>query len=267
MKNKKRFDQILFEKGYYKSRSESRFAILTGKVFIDGQIRDKPGKYYDEEKVSQIKIIEEPRYVSRAGYKLEKAIKTFPVNISGMICLDVGCSTGGFTDCLLQNRAKKVYAVDVGYGQFDYRLRQDKRVVLLERTNIRYLKKDLILDKIDIITVDVSFISIRKFLHNLVVFCDDDFDMIILIKPQFEAKKEDVIKGIVKSKRVHKQVMQTLYDYFKKIGLYIHHFTYSPIKGPKGNIEFLAHIKNIKKRFHLESINNTIENAHAEFSS
>ena len=176
--------------------------------------------------------------------------------------MDVGCSTGGFSDCLLQNGAQCIYAIDVGYGQFDLKLRKDKRVVLIERTNIRYLDTSLIKNKIDVIVIDVSFISIRKFLHDLLPLCDDNFSIIVLIKPQFEAEKESLEKGVVKSKSIHLKTINQLFDYFLSIGLYIHDFTYSPVKGPKGNIEFLVHLKSKKVIMDDNIITQVVNQAH-----
>ena len=214
MNIKKQLDQILYEKGYFISRAESHSSILSGKVYINGQIMDKPGKYFAEKGIKKIEIIEEPEYVSRGGYKLEKALDEFLINVKNKICMDVGCSTGGFTDCLLQNEAEKVYAIDVGYGQFDFKLRNNDHVVLLERTNIRYLDKDLIKNKIDVITIDVSFISVRKFLHDLIPLCNDNFGIIILIKPQFESERKGVIKGVIRTKDIHLEIVNSQFDYF-----------------------------------------------------
>ncbi|MDD5065565.1 MAG: TlyA family RNA methyltransferase [bacterium] len=240
---KKRLDTFLSEKGYFPSTSKARSAILAGQVFLNGMISDKPGKQVDESLVRTVEIREKERYVSRGGYKLEKALDDFCISVKNRICMDIGCSTGGFTDCLLQRHAGKVYAVDVGYGQFDYGLRRDPAVVLLEKQNIRYLDDKLIKDKIDIITIDVSFISVTKFLPDLIRFCGEDFDIIILVKPQFESEKGEVKKGVVTSREQHIRIMEKLTDHFTGHGFMISHFTFSPIKGPKGNVEFLVHLK------------------------
>lgn len=239
---KKRLDSILVEKGYFSSKSKAHSAILAGHVFINQKKEDKSGRNFAEEKIQLIEIKQPDKYVSRGGYKLEKALNDFKIRIKGMTCMDVGCSTGGFTDCLLQNKAEKVYAIDVGYGQFDYNLRQDKRVVLYEKQNIRYLDKSSIKDKIDIMVIDVSFISITKFLHNLIDLCADNFNIIILIKPQFESEKGEVQKGVIRSVKQHEKIIFKLMDYFKEHHLFVSNFTYSPVRGPKGNIEFLVHL-------------------------
>ncbi len=262
MNTKKRLDHLLFEKGYFKSRTESRSTILSGRVYINNIQSDKPGLYFTEDKIKEIKINNPPKYVSRGGEKLENALKEFSIKVKNKICMDVGCSTGGFTDCLLQNHAKKVYGVDVGYGQFDYNLRNNNKVILLERTNIRHLDRTLIKDKIDIITIDVSFISVRKFLHDLISLCNDNFSIIQLIKPQFEGKREDVKKGVIRSKDTHIRIVNELLDYYKETGLHVLDFTYSPLKGPKGNIEFFVHLKKKGKDIKRELISCIIKEAH-----
>lgn len=241
---KKRLDTILFEQKYFPSTSKAQSAILSGSVIINNKKEDKPGKHFHPEEIKNIIIKEKDKYVSRGGYKLEKAIQKFNVDVNNKICLDIGCSTGGFTDCLLQFGACKVYSIDVGYGQFDYKLRQDPRVILIEKQNIRYINKDLIKDKIDIIVIDVSFISIIKFLVDLLSFVNTNYDIIILIKPQFESEKGEVEKGVIKSKIKHEKIVLKLMDYFRENHFVVKNFTLSPIKGPKGNIEFLVHLTN-----------------------
>ncbi len=262
MNTKKRLDHLLFKRGYFNSRTESRATILSGRVYINNIQADKPGQYFNENKIKDVKIKNLQKYVSRGGEKLEKALKEFSIEMKNKICMDVGCSTGGFTDCLLQNHAEKVYGVDVGYGQFDYKLRNNDKVILLERTNIRYLDRGLIKDKIDIITIDVSFISARKFLHDLIFLCNDGFSIIQLIKPQFEGKREDVKKGVIKSKDTHIKIVNGLLDYFSETGLHVCDFTFSPLKGPKGNIEFFVHLKKEGKDINRASIANIIKEAH-----
>lgn len=190
-----------------------------------------------------VEIKGKDRYVSRGGYKLEKALSHFDLAVRGKICMDVGCSTGGFTDCLLKHGARKVYAVDVGYGQFDFGLRNDPRVVLLEKQNIRFLDKSAVKEKIGIIAVDVSFISVTAFLPGLLPLCAKDFDIIILVKPQFEAEKGKARKGIIQSHEQHLSVILKLSRFFTDSGLITRDLTRSPLKGPKGNIEFLMHLK------------------------
>lgn len=241
--DKKRLDQWLVDKGYFDTKNKAHAAILSGKVWFNDECEDKPGKHFSEDKLDKLVIKQKEKYVSRGGYKLEKAIHEFGVNVQNKICMDVGCSTGGFTDCLLQNGAKKVYAIDVGYGQFDFHLRDDERVELLEKQNIRNLSEELIPEKIDIIVIDVSFISITKFLNDLIKFCNRDFDIIILIKPQFEAEKGEVKKGVISSRDKHIEIVTKLLGYFSDIHLIVINFTVSPIKGPKGNIEFLVQLK------------------------
>ncbi len=243
MKDKKRIDVLLTERGVFKSRSQASSYILARKVFINDKIVDKPGRIYTLDDDDKIEIKEQYKYVSRGGYKLEKALKEFDIAVDGKVCLDIGASTGGFTDCLLQNDALKVYAVDVGYGQFDFKLKQDKRVVLYEKTNIRYIDKSFLQEKIDIVTIDVSFISVKKFLETVIEFLNPDFDIIVLIKPQFEAERKDVRKGVIKDKDLHKKIISSFIDYVLSVDLVPINLTYSPIKGPKGNIEFLLHIK------------------------
>ncbi len=247
---KKRLDQWLLDKGYFETRSKAHAAILSGQIFIGDSCEHKPGQYFAEEQLQEINIHERDRYVSRGGHKLEKAIKEFCIDVQNKICMDIGCSSGGFTDCLLQWGAQKVYAIDVGYGQFNYRLRHDPRVILLEKQNIRYLPATSIQDKIDIIVIDVSFISVTKFLTDITKFCSEDFNIIILIKPQFESEKGEVKKGVVSSKDQHIKIVLKLINFFKIHGMAVKNFTISPIKGPKGNIEFLVHLKD-----HGESIN------------
>ncbi len=259
---KKRIDWILFQKGCFKSRTESHASILSGKVYINNKLADKPGKYFDENKIENIRIDKGQKYVSRGGEKLAKALQEFSVDIKNKICMDVGCSTGGFTDCLLQHHAKKVYAIDVGYGQFDYKLRNNNKVILLERTNIRHLDPALIKDKPDVITIDVSFISARKFLHSLPCLCKDNFSIIMLIKPQFEGKREDAKKGVVRSKSTHLKIVIELLDYFSENSLHVQNFTYSPLKGPKGNMEFFVHLKNKGKSINRDDVSRIIDQAH-----
>jgi len=265
MKNKKRLDILLTEKGYFKSRTKASAYISAGKVFINNKLQDKPGKLFAVDEIKDVKIKEPERYVSRGGYKLEKALKKFSISVADRICLDVGASTGGFTDCLLQFGAQKVYAVDVGYGQIDLKLRQNPKVVLYEKTNIRYINQEFFNEKIDIVTIDVSFISVKKFLHLLIDFLNPDFDIIVLIKPQFESERRYVKKGIVKDKQVHIKVLKDFLDYINSIKLKLINLDYSPIKGPKGNIEFLCHIKDKGKNIDIKNIEQIIGEAHNTF--
>lgn len=266
MAGKKRLDQILWERGYFSSKTESQSSILAGNVFINDCLVEKPGHYYNEESIKNVRILKKKKYVSRGGDKLEKALKNFQVQLSHKICMDVGCSTGGFTDCLLKHGALKVYAIDVGYGQFDYNLRMHDKVALFERTNIRYLDHALIKDRIDVVTIDVSFISVIKFLNHIKTFCKQGYSIIILIKPQFESGRLEVVKGVVKSRKIHLKTLKNLFSGFYEMGLYVHDLTYSPLKGPKGNIEFLVHLKEEKKSFPDELIKQIVDEAHEKKS-
>lgn len=259
MSTKKRLDLILTEKNYFKSRSEAASFIRAGMVFINNQNETKPGKYFDENTIKEIVIKEKPKYVSRGGYKLEKALNVFKIDVNNKVCLDIGASTGGFTDCLLQNNAKKVYAVDVGYGQIDLKLRNHPKVVLIERTNIRYIDKTIFKEKIDIITIDVSFISVEKFLLNLLDLLNKDASIIILFKPQFEAEPKDVKKGIIKDKEVHIKVISRFFEFLKSNNLKMVNLTFSPIKGSKGNIEFLLLVKKEGENVSLNDIKRVVE--------
>ncbi|MBR0374850.1 MAG: TlyA family RNA methyltransferase [Mogibacterium sp.] len=240
---KERLDVLLVQSGLVSSRDRAKRLIMAGLVTVDGRVEDKAGQKFDVD--ADIALKEDPcRYVSRGGLKLEKAIGAFGLDFTGCICMDMGASTGGFTDCMLQNGAARVYAVDVGYGQLDYRLRVDERVVNIEKTNIRYLDTSLIRDPIDFVTIDVSFISVR---HMFPVACKvlkPDGEIISLIKPQFEAGREEVgKKGIVRDPAVHVDVINKVIGYADECGLYPVGLTWSPITGTKGNIEYLIHLK------------------------
>lgn len=236
-----RLDVAVVERGLYPTREKARRAIMAGEVAVDGVREDKPGV-----RVARSAAIEaHPRgsqYVSRAGLKLERALDEFGVDVSGKAAIDVGASTGGFTECLLRRGARRVYAVDVGYGQLAWELRQDPRVVVLERTNVRYLRADAVPEKVDILTIDVSFISIAKFLGHLLAFLSDGAAVIALVKPQFEAGREEVNKGgVVRSPAVHEKTLMRLVGHIADRGMHVRGLTYSPIKGPAGNIEFLVY--------------------------
>ena len=239
--SKKRIDEVLVEKGLFKSRSEARRFIIEGKILLNGQLVQKAGTLVKDE--DQIILKEGKKYVSRGGLKLEFAIDQFGIDPKGLITSDIGTSTGGFTDFLLKRGVKRVYDVDVGYGQFDYSLRNDKRVILLERTNARYLTQKEIPEQLDLIVMDVSFISIVKILPALTPLMKEESSIISLIKPQFEGKREYLKKGIVKDKGIHKEILFNLIDNISRIGLCVTDATYSPVKGKKGNIEFFFLIK------------------------
>ncbi|MGB5932874.1 MAG: TlyA family RNA methyltransferase [Anaerolineae bacterium] len=236
---KRRLDTLLVERGLVESRERAQGLILAGKVKVDGQVAHKPGKRVPAE--VEIALEEALPYVSRGGLKLEEALNRFQLDLSGLICTDVGASTGGFTDCLLQHGAAKVYAIDVGYGQLAWELRQDPRVVVLERTNIRYLES--LPEPIDLATIDVSFISLELVLPPVLNFLKPEGQIIALIKPQFEAGREQVGKGgVVKDPEVHRQVLHKVAKVAQDLGLRILGLVPSPLLGPAGNVEFLIHL-------------------------
>lgn len=240
-----RIDTLLVEKGLLESRSRAKAVIMSGVVYVKGQMIDKPGTLVD--KNSEIKLKEIiPRFVSRGGLKLEKAITGLWVDVSDKICIDIGSSTGGFTDCLLQHGAQKVYSVDVGYGQLHWKLRNDPRVVIMERINARYLKKDDLDTSVDIVTIDVSFISLKKILQPVLQFMKPGGVLIALIKPQFEVGKGEVGKGgIVRDTGMHKAVIEDIERYLAELGLKNIRTIKSPILGADGNKEFLIYAESV----------------------
>ena len=239
---KERLDVLLVQKGLAPSREKAKTMIMEGNVFVYNQREDKAGTFFDPSVNIEIHG-NTLRYVSRGGLKLEKAMAQFGITLDDKVCMDIGASTGGFTDCMLQNGAKKVYAVDVGYGQFAWKLRQDPRVVCMEKTNIRYVTPEDIGDALNFASVDVSFISLTKVLGPAKELLKDGGQMVCLIKPQFEAGKDKVgKKGVVRDPAVHKEVIERVILFAKSIGFGILHLDYSPIKGPEGNIEYLVHI-------------------------
>lgn len=236
---KERLDVLLVKKGLAESREKAKAVIMAGNVFVAGQREDKAGSSFDEEAKIMVKG-PSLRYVSRGGLKLEKAIEEYGVSVKDKICMDVGSSTGGFTDCMLQNGAKKVYAVDVGTNQLAWKLRQDERVVSMEKTNIRYVTKKDIMDPIAFVSIDVAFISLTKILVPVRELLEPNALAVCLIKPQFEAGREKVgKKGVVRDQEVHTQVIRNVVTYAKNIGFLSLRLEYSPIKGPEGNIEYL----------------------------
>lgn len=237
MTTKQRLDILLVERNLAPSREKARAMIMAGEVRVDSQVINKPGTQVSLK--AELAVASKPRFVSRGGEKLEGALKAFNLNVAGRICADVGASTGGFTDCLLQNGAEKVYAIDVGYGQIDYTLRQDKRVIVIERTNARYLEK---LDEpVNLVTVDASFISLKLLLPVIKNWLTPDAEIIPLIKPQFEAGKQDVGKGgVVKDAQIHRRILEDILTFASNQGFGVAGLTLSPLKGPAGNIEFLA---------------------------
>lgn len=243
LRMKERLDVLLVKRGLAESREKAKAIIMSGNVFVGNNREDKAGSTFDETVEITVKG-STLKYVSRGGLKLEKAIEQYGVTVQDKICMDIGSSTGGFTDCMLQNGAAKVYAVDVGTNQLAWKLRQDERVVSMEKTNIRYLTRDQIDDDIQFASVDVSFISLTKVLGPARALLAEDAQMVCLIKPQFEAGKEKVgKKGVVREKSVHEEVIVNVMAFAKSIGFEVLNLDYSPIKGPEGNIEYLMQIK------------------------
>ena len=243
MKVKKRLDVLLVERGFAETRTKAQAIIMSGLVYVAGQKADKPGMSFDETCDLEVRGAACP-YVSRGGLKLEKALRDFGVDPTGYVCSDSGASTGGFTDCLLQQGASKVFAIDVGYGQLDWKIRSDPRVVVMERTNVRYVTPEQLGEPLDLSVIDVSFISLRIVLPVIKTFLKADRGQVLcLIKPQFEAGKEKVgKKGVVRDPEVHKEVLDDFVALTQEIGFKILGLTFSPVKGPEGNIEFLAHL-------------------------
>lgn len=240
---KKRLDTMVYEAGHAESREKARALIMSGIVYADNQKADKPGTMYPTDVKIEVRGRAMP-YVSRGGLKLEKAMKLFPIDLHDKIAMDIGASTGGFTDCMLQNGAKKVYAVDVGYGQLAWKLRSDERVVTMERTNIRYVTNEQIPDPIDFVSVDVSFISLCLVLPVAYNLMAENSEAVCLIKPQFEAGRGKVgKKGVVREPEIHVEVLQKICGFIQNNGFGIAGLTFSPVKGPEGNIEYLAYIK------------------------
>lgn len=261
---KKRADVLLFEKGLVDSREKGKRLIMEGAVFIGTQRIDKPGESINEE--AEIIVKTNPLiYVSRGGLKIEKAIDFFNLELKDKIAMDIGASTGGFTHCMLKSGAKKVYAVDVGYNQLDWKLRNDNRVVVMERTNIRNVTRDDIEDNIDFISIDVSFISLRLVLPVAKTILKESGEIVALIKPQFEAGRDKVgKKGIVRNKETHFEVIQNVVQFVKDLGLVANSLTYSPVTGATGNIEFLLYLKNYGEGIGDKFILNVVDEAHHE---
>ena len=233
---------MLTEQGYADTRSKAQAIIMSGLVYVDGQKADKPGISYEETVSLEVRGAVCP-YVSRGGLKLEKALRDFGVKPEGYVCSDSGASTGGFTDCLLQQGAKKVFAIDVGYGQLDWKIRSDPRVVVMERTNIRYVTSEQLGEPLDLSVIDVSFISLKIVLPAIKALLKENGQVLCLIKPQFEAGKEKVgKKGVVRDKSTHKEVLDDFVSLADELGFTILGLTFSPVKGPEGNIEFLGHL-------------------------
>lgn len=242
MKVKKRLDVLLVELGYAETRTKAQAIIMSGQVYVAGQKADKPGTSYEESVEIEVRGTACP-YVSRGGLKLEKALRDFNIQPKDFVCSDSGASTGGFTDCLLQQGARKVFAIDVGYGQLDWKIRSDPRVVVMERTNVRYVTPEMLGEPLDLSVIDVSFISLRIVLPVVKTFLKPSGQVVCLIKPQFEAGKDKVgKKGVVREPEIHKEVLDTFVTLTKELDFKILGLTFSPVKGPEGNIEFLAHL-------------------------
>ncbi|MFA9397680.1 MAG: TlyA family RNA methyltransferase [Clostridiaceae bacterium] len=261
---KERLDVVIVNNGMIDSREKAKAIIMEGKVFVDGKRIDKCGTKIKIDSNIELKGQLMP-YVSRGGFKLEKAIKSFNIPLENKVCYDIGASTGGFTDCMLQNGAKYVYSIDVGYGQFSWKLRVDERVKCIERTNVRYLELDDSFMIGDFASIDVSFISLKKIIPNLLKFLKEDGEIVALIKPQFEAGREKVgKKGVVKDLKVHYQVVEDIIRHIETLGLEVLNLDYSPIKGPEGNIEYLVYFKKScsNKIYQDELIEGVINNSH-----
>ena len=259
MSDKKRLDILVYEAGLAESREKAKALIMAGVIYVDNQKSDKPGTAYPENVSIELRG-NKLRYASRGGLKLEKALQVFPIDLRDKITMDIGASHGGFTDCMLQNGEKKVYSIDVGYGQLVWKLRNDERVVNLERTNVRYITKEQIPDEIDFFSVDVSFISLCLVLPAARPMLRNGGQAVALIKPQFEAGRENVgKKGVVRDKKIHIEVIRKIYDFCLENGFSVLDLDYSPIKGPEGNIEYLIYIEKSdspesKKQIDIESV-------------
>ena len=243
---KERLDVLMVNRNLAESREKAKAIIMSGNVFVDGQREDKAGSTFSEEALIEVKG-NPLKYVSRGGLKLEKAMARYGISLEGKVCMDVGSSTGGFTDCMLQNGAVKVYAVDVGTNQLAWKLRQDPRVVSMEKTNIRYLTKELLHAEIAFASIDVSFISLTKVLVPVRDLLPEEGEIVCLIKPQFEAGREKVgKKGVVRDRKVHEEVIQLVSTYAAEIGFDCIDLDFSPIKGPEGNIEYLLYLRKLQ---------------------
>lgn len=262
---KERLDVLLVEQGFAASREKAKAIIMSGIVYVEGQKEDKAGSTFLPTAKIEVKGAT-LKYVSRGGLKLEKAMSHFDISLENKICMDVGASTGGFTDCMLQNGATKVFSVDVGHGQLDWKLRQDERVVCMEKTNIRYVTKDDINVELDFASIDVSFISLTKVLGPVYELLKEKGQIVCLIKPQFEAGREKVgKKGVVRDIKVHYEVVEQIVTFTKEHGFKPLHLEFSPIKGPEGNIEYLLHIEKTKVEADYEvpfSIDEVIRKSH-----
>ena len=263
MSNKTRLDVLLTERGLLDSRQKAQATIMSGIVFVDGKRVDKAGTMVPNDSNIEIRGTT-LKYVSRGGLKLEKAMQTFPLHLEGKVCADIGASTGGFTDCMLQNGAKKVYAVDVGYGQLDWKLRNDERVVCMERTNARYLTHEEIPEELDFASIDVSFISLKLIFPALYGLLCEGGEIACLIKPQFEAGREKVgKKGVVRDPAVHLEVLEHFLQHAKANHFTVLGITYSPIRGPEGNIEYLGFLRKSDEEDEPVDLNAIVEASHS----
>ncbi len=263
MKHKERLDVLLVNKGFFDSRAKAQAVIMAGDVYVDGQKADKAGASFDVEAHIEVRGSVCP-YVSRGGLKLEKALRDFGVDPTGFVCSDSGASTGGFTDCLLQQGAKKVFAIDVGYGQLAWKIRSDDRVVVMERTNIRHVTPEQLGEPLDLSVVDVSFISLKLVLPVIKTLLREGTGQVLcLIKPQFEAGKEKVgKKGVVREPAVHQEVLENFVALARELEFTIKNLTFSPVKGPEGNIEFLGHLSLAGGEAHIPEIGSLVQEAH-----
>lgn len=259
---KQRIDKLLLDKGLCESRHKAQAYVMAGVVFAGGQKVDKPGQLVDDELMIEVRSVDP--YVSRGAHKLLGAITAFGIRFTDMICLDLGASSGGFTQVMLEQGAQKVYAVDVGYGQFDYQLRQNERVVLLERQNARYLNQTIIPDKLERFTADLSFISLKLILPAIQSLLADNAQGVLLIKPQFEVGRGLVGKGVITDPHIHLAVLEDMVEFLRLINLNILAVWYSPIKGPKGNREFLFYVENAPFTVKELSLRDVVEHAHKE---
>lgn len=258
MGKKERLDQILVDKNYFETKSKAQAVIMSGGIKVNGETITKAG-YQLEFKENTVIEVKNLPYVSRGGFKIEKAIKEFNIDLTDKICLDAGASTGGFTDCMLQNGAKKVYSVDVGYGQFAWSLRNNPNVKVIERTNIKNCEFEQVYSASDEVAefcaMDLSFISITKVLENIKKLIKDKAEIVALIKPQFEAGKDEIGKnGVVRDSKIHQKIIENIIKFSKNIKLYPKDLSFSPIKGPKGNIEYLIYLSTMEQKFNLEKV-------------
>lgn len=262
---KERLDVLLVKRNLAPSREKAKAIIMSGNVYVEGQKEDKAGSMFPDTSAVEVRGNTLP-YVSRGGLKLEKAMTHFDIVLKDKVCMDVGSSTGGFTDCMLQSGAVKVYAIDVGHGQLDWKLRNDPRVICMEKTNIRYVVPEDIQELGEFASIDVSFISLTKVLGPVKELLTEEGEIVCLIKPQFEAGREKVgKKGVVRDPQVHREVIEKVISYSVQLGFQVHHLEYSPIKGPEGNIEYLLHIKKSSESYIMETkVSDVVNKAHQE---